>query len=226
MTIKVLLADDHRIVREGLRACLGKEETFEVVGEAENGRQAVEMAATLQPAVVIMDIGMPDLNGFEATRQIVGRNPEIRVIALSMHAEEHHVSEMLRAGASGYLKKDCGFGELVQAVKDVAGGKIYLSQGAAGMLVQKHAAAAQGEPSASTLLAPREREVLQLLAEGKNCKEIARTLDVSTKTVETYRARLMSKLNLYTVAELTRYAILASISPLEAGKNHSTENPA
>jgi DNA-binding NarL/FixJ family response regulator len=219
MTIKVLLADDHRIVREGLRSCLSKEKSIEVVGEAENGRQAVELAARLRPNVVIMDIGMPDLNGFEATRQIVDSSPNTRVIALSMHAEERHVSEMLRAGASGYLKKDCGFGELIQAVEDVAHGKLYLCQDATGILVHEHLATTpSAKPSGASLLAPREREVLQLLAEGKNTKEIAQTLSVSIKTVETYRARLMDKLKVFTVAELTRYAILADISPLEAGK--------
>lgn len=216
MATRIVLADDHRIMREGLRACLGREKTMEVVGEAENGRQAVELALRLRPDVVIMDISMPDLNGFEATRQILKGSPRTKVVALSMHMEERHVSEMLRAGAAGYLKKDCGFGELVRAVRAVTQGQVYLCPNATGIVVQEHVAAAPGSStSAFSRLAPREREVLQLMSEGKNTKAIALTLDLSVKTVETYRKRLMDKLKVYTVAELTRYAIREGISPLE-----------
>jgi DNA-binding NarL/FixJ family response regulator len=216
--ITVVLADDHKIMREGLRLCLGREKGVEVVGEAENGRMAVEMAARLRPDVVIMDISMPDLNGFEATRQIAENSPRTRVIALSVHMEQRHVSEMLKAGASGYLKKDCGFAELVKAVREVHQGNVYLCQDAQVILVKDHVTGGPpAEATAFSRLAPREREVLQLLAEGKNSKEIAIILGVSVKTVETYRKRMMEKLNVYTVAELTRYAIREGISPLEPG---------
>lgn len=216
MPIAVLLADDHKIIREGLRALLEKEREVEVVGEAENGHRALEMAQELSPHVVVMDISMPDLNGIEATRKLVRAQPLTKVIALSVHSDKRFVSRMFKAGASGYLLKDCAFDELVSAIKQVAGGRFYVSPGVGGAMVQDYVKALESSESAAyALLSPREREVLQLLAEGMPTKEIASHLHVSVKTIETHRQHIMEKLDAHSVAELTKYAIREGLTSLE-----------
>jgi two-component system NarL family response regulator len=214
MSIRILLADDHRMLREALRTILESEEGFEVVGEAQDGRTAVEMTRTLTPDVIIMDIGMPDLNGVEATRQIKSDTPSTKVIALSMHSDRHYVLGMLKAGASGYVLKAAAYDELRRAVQVVCGGKNYLSPDITGVVVDAHL---QGsfQPSTSAALGPREREIVQLLAEGHTSPQIAERLHISTSTVETHRRNIMKKLNLHSVAELTKYAIREGLTSLE-----------
>lgn len=203
-------------MREGLRTLIEKQPDMEVVAEAENGRMAVQLARKLFPGVVVMDIGMPDLNGIEATRQILADNPEVKVIALSMHSAKRFVVEMLKSGSSGYLLKDCAFEELALAIRTVIANQIYVSPGITDMMIKDYVHnLSKTEFSVSSILTPREREVLQLLAEGKTTKQIAISLNVSVKTVETYRQQIMHKLNLHSVAELTRYAIREGITSLE-----------
>jgi len=216
MSTKVLLADDHKIVREGLRVLLEGEEDLEVVAEAENGRDAVRLARELGPDVVVMDIAMPDLNGVEATRQIQRRCPACRVIALSAHSDQRFVSETLEAGAAGYLLKGCTLEELVRGIRTVADGYTYLSPRVANAVVEGHvrAPAAEAKPTGSVLTA-REREVLQLLTEGHGTKQIACRLHVSTKTIDTHRQHIMDKLDIHNVAELTKYALRHGLTPLE-----------
>jgi two-component system response regulator NreC len=208
MSIKVLIADDHQIVRDGLRSMLEKEPWIKVVGEAEEGRTTLRLARELAPDVIIMDVSMPDLNGIEATRQIVAEFPTIKVIALSMHNDRRFVLNMIKAGAKGYLLKDSAFKELTKAIKVVVSNQTYLSGEIADILVQDYLSfATPDEFSAFHLLSPREREVLQLLAEGRSSNQIAESLHISVKTVETHRAQLMAKLKIKTIAELTKYAI-------------------
>jgi DNA-binding NarL/FixJ family response regulator len=215
MPIHVLLADDHQLLREGLRSLLEKQEDIVVVDEAENGREAVKLASTLRPDVIVMDIGMPDLNGIEATRQITTEVVGTKVVGLSMHASEKTVIEMLRAGASGYVLKLSAFDEVVQAVRTCAGGERYLSPKIAGTVLDGLMKASPQEDSAFAKLTPREREVLQLIAEGKSTKETASILGISPRTVDVHRKNIMEKLELDSVAELTRYAIREGIVPLD-----------
>jgi DNA-binding NarL/FixJ family response regulator len=215
MSIKVLLADDHEIVREGLRALIEKQPNMEVVAEAENGRTAVELAKKLSPDVIIMDVAMPDLNGIEATRQIVAKAPSIKVIALSMHSDRRFVVEMLRAGASGYLLKDCAFEELFNAIRAVVINRIYLSPKISDIVARDFIRLfPKTEFSVFSVLTPRQHQVLQLLSEGKNTKQIAFHLQVSAKTVETYRLQIMDKLDIHSIAELTKYAIREGLTTL------------
>ena len=208
MNIRLIVADDHRIMREGLRALVERLPGMEVVGETADGRAAVAMAKDLSPEVVVMDIGLPDLNGIEATRQITSQNPGIRVIALSMHSDCRYVAEMLRAGASAYLIKDSAFEELARAIRAVTTGKTYLSPAVAGAVVKDYLGRRPGvKPVLASLLTPREREVLQLVAEGKSTKEVAERLQISPKTADTHRQQIMKKLELRSVAELTKWAI-------------------
>ncbi len=203
-------------MREGLRALLEKELDMEVVGAADTGRSAVELAGTLQPDVVVMDMTMPDLNGIEATRQVVAVNPAIKVLALSMHSDKRFVAGALGAGASGYLLKDCALAELVRAIRIVVGGQTYLSPSIASMVVQSYTRRLQDtDSSLLSTLTPREREVLQLIAEGRSVKEIAHTLHLSVKTVETHRQQTMNKLGIRTVAELTKFAVREGLTSLE-----------
>ncbi len=213
MSIRVLIADDHKIVREGLRSILEHDLKMDVVGQAENGRKTIELARELNPDVVIMDISMPDLNGMEATRLILEENSSIKVVALSMHSDERFVSEMLKAGASGYLLKDCALDELDRAIRAVLKNQTYISPAIAGTVVKEyvHRLAAR-RPS---VLTSREREVLQMIAEGKSAKQIAYQLKISIKTVEAHRKHIMEKLDIYSVAELTKYAIRAGVTFLE-----------
>jgi len=215
VTIKVLLADDHKIVRDGLRTLLEKNPDIVVAGEAEDGREALQMAQKLLPDVVVMDIAMPDLNGIEATRQILADRSTVRIIALSMHSDKRFVSEMLKAGASAYLLKDCAFEELITAIRTVMKGKIYLSPEIAGVVIGDYIKKdTKADSSVFSLLSDREREVLQLMAEGKTTREVASYLHVSVKTVETHRTNIMTKLDIHSIAELTKYAIREGLTTL------------
>ena len=215
-TIRVLLADDHKIIRDGLKTLVEKETGIEVIAEAENGRKAVSLAQKLNPNVVIIDVSMPDMNGIEATRKIIEGNTGIRIIALSMHTDRKYVLGMLEAGACGYLLKDCAFEELVKAIRHVAGGKTYLSPKITEVVVKGYLDKAPGHSHASgSLLTPREREILQLLAEGMAAKEIASHINVSVKTVETHRRNMRSKLNMQSIAELTKYAVREGLVSIE-----------
>ncbi len=216
MSIKIILADDHKITRQGLRSLLEKNPEMQVLAEVENGRGAVEKARELKPDVVIMDVSMPDLNGVEATRQVLQENGDVKVIALSMYSDTLFVSEMLKSGASGYLLKDCAFEELEQAIKTVTEGKAYLSSSISGVVVEDYLhRLSRAEVSATDILTDREREVLQLIAEGQSTKLIAKKLHISAKTVETHRRQIMNKLNIHTVAELTKYAIRKGLTALD-----------
>jgi two-component system response regulator NreC len=216
MNIKILLADDHKIVRDGLRTLIEKENGMEVVAEAEDGRSAVKQAKKLLPDIVIMDITMPDLNGIDATRAILEETQRVKVIALSMHSDRRFVSGMLEAGASAYLLKDSAFEELATAIRAVVANQIYLSPKIADIVVRRFVSkSASTERSAFTELTKREREVLQLLAEGVSTKKIAGRLNLSVKTVETHRANIMDKLDIHTISELVKYAIREGLTSLE-----------
>jgi DNA-binding NarL/FixJ family response regulator len=214
VSTRIVLADDHQLMRQGLRGLLDREPDMEVVGEADGGRSALALVAELAPNVVIMDVAMPDLNGVEATRKIVAGFPGVRVIALSMHADKRFVAGMLKAGASGYLLKDCAFAELAGAVRTVAAGQVYLSPGIAGLVAEEFAGRFAPDRPGSPLTG-REREVLQLIAEGQATKQIAVRLGLSVKTVETHRRQMMDKLGLHSVAELTKYAIREGLTALD-----------
>ncbi|HOG17102.1 MAG: Oxygen regulatory protein NreC [Syntrophaceae bacterium PtaU1.Bin231] len=216
MEIRVLLADDHNIFRDGLRTLIEKEAGMEVVGEAENGRKAIALAEKLLPNVIIMDVSMPDMNGIEATRKIVSAIPDVKVIALSMHSDRRFVLGMLEAGASGYLLKDCAFAELAGAIRQVVTGNTYLSPRIADVVVKGYLhKMMESSPAAVDLMTSREREILQLLAEGLTAKEIAAHVYLSIKTVETHRRNIMQKLNMRSVAELTKYAIREGLVALD-----------
>ena len=216
MTIRVLIADDHTIMRAGLRSLLEKEDQIEVVAEAENGRRAVQLAIEHKPDVVVMDVSMPDLNGIEATSQVLASLPEAKVIALSMHTDKRFVMGMLRAGASGYLLKDCASQELASAIVSVASNKKYLSPDIAGVVIEDSLyGGQQEEETVSSKLSAREREVLQLIAEGWSTRQIASHLYVSVKTIETHRRQIMKKLDLHNIADLTKYAIREGLTSVE-----------
>ena len=215
MSINVFLADDHKFIRDGLRTLLEKHPAIKIVGEAEDGRVAVRMVNALKPDIVILDVAMPELNGIEAARQIIADHPDIKIIALSMHSDRRFVAEMLKAGASAYLSKDYVFDELESVIKTVVADKIYLSPDISGVVVENYVRqTAKPEPSAFSVLSDREREVLQLLAEGKTAKEIAEELNVSIKTVETHRTNIMNKLDIHRLAELTKYAVREGLTSL------------
>lgn len=208
MAIKILIADDHGILREAITSLLNNEFGMEVIGEAQDGRTAVRLAKELHPDVIIMDIAMPNLNGIEATRQIVREMPNIKVIALSVYADRRSVREMLKAGASGYVPKQCAFKELVTAIQNVVSNQTYLSSRISGIVVEEYIHRLEkNDNSAYSILTPREREVLQLIAEGESTKAIAKELFVSNKTIEWHRRQLMNKLGAQSVAELVKYAI-------------------
>lgn len=213
MPIKVLLADDHQIIREGLRSLVDREPDMEVIAEAENGRIAVELNEEHHPEVVIMDINMPDLNGMEATRQIVSNTPNVKIVALSVLSDQRFITGMIKAGASGYLLKDCAFKELAQAIRTVAEGDIYLSP-AISSVIREFVSEMPDTGSPTANLTAREREVIQLIAEGKSTKDIADILYVSVKTIETHRQNIMKKLQISSVAELTKFAIREGLTSI------------
>jgi len=216
MSIRIIIADDHRLVREGLRSLVEKQPDMEVIAEAEDGRTMLKLAQEMLPNIAIVDVAMPDLNGIEATRQIIDIAPSVKVLALSMYSDRRLVAGMLSAGASGYLLKDCAFEELVQAVRTVVAGQIYLSPTIAQIVARNYIDRLEKmDSSAFALLTTREREVLQLLAEGKTVKEIAYHLNLSVKTIETYRQRMMDKLYMHSIAELTKYAIREGLTSLD-----------
>jgi DNA-binding NarL/FixJ family response regulator len=202
--IRIVLADDHSVVRQGFRRILEAQSDMEIVGEASNGREALEQAAQLTPDVVVMDVAMPELNGIEATRRMKEATPHSRVLALSMHKDSVYVREILRAGARGYLLKDAVDEDLIAAVRAVSRGEGYLSPGVADAVLTDYR---QHVTDPIDLLTTREREVLQLIAEGKTNKEIATLLNLSVYTVDAHRGRIMEKLNLHSTGELVRFAI-------------------
>jgi DNA-binding NarL/FixJ family response regulator len=202
--IRIVLADDHSVVRQGFRRILEAQSDMEIVGEASNGREALEQAALLTPDVVVMDVAMPELNGIEATRRMKEATPHSRVLALSMHKDSVYVREILRAGARGYLLKDAVDEDLIAAVRAVSRGEGYLSPGGADAVLTDYR---QHVSDPIDLLTTREREVLQLIAEGKTNKEIATLLNLSVYTVDAHRGRIMEKLNLHSTGELVRFAI-------------------
>jgi two-component system, NarL family, response regulator NreC len=203
MALRILLADDHQVVRQGFRAVL---ETygFEVVAEASDGREAIELADRHRPDLAILDLSMPVVNGLNAASEIMRRVPHVRIVLLTVHTEEHHVAAALRAGIRGYVLKSQAAGELIQAIQDVAQGGTYLSSKVSGLVVEAYLS---GRTTPADLLAPRERQVLQLVAEGKTSKEIASLLGISAKSAESYRSRIMDKLDIHDTAGLVRYAI-------------------
>ncbi len=216
MNIRILIADDHNIVRDGLKALVEKEPGLEVVAEATNGLEAIELVEKLAPDIVIMDVAMPDLNGIEATRQLTSKDSTIKIIALSMHSDRRFVIEMLRAGAMGFMLKDSAFEELVEAIKNVHRGRAFLSSSIVDVVVTDYVRNLAGTDSpAYTQLSNRERQVLKLLAEGKTIKEIAYILEVSAKTVETHRLNIRDKLGISSLAELTKFAIREGITTLD-----------
>lgn len=202
--MKILVADDHTLMRAGLVTLIARLPEMEVVAEAEDGRKALRLARDLQPDIVLMDIAMPGLNGLEAAERIHGILPSVKIIILSMHASEEYVAQALKAGASGYLLKDAATTELEMALKSVAMGQFYLSPAISRQVVDTML---RGGPTGLDLLTPRQREILQLIAEGKSTREIADTLHLSVKTVETHRAQLMERLDIHDVAGLIRYAL-------------------
>lgn len=216
MSIRVLLADDHKIVRDGLHKLLDQDARIDVVGEADTGRNTVELARKLVPDVVVMDITMPDLNGVEATSRIKKEVPSTKVLCLSMHSDKRFVMAVMQAGASGFLLKDCPFEELLRAIHAVAKNEVYLSTQIARYVVDESIARAPGEKSSARgVLTPREREIVQLIAEGKNAKTIAFDLGISVKTVEAHRRQIMRKLRIHSIAEITKYAISEGITSLD-----------
>lgn len=215
MTIRILLVDDHRLVLEGLRSLLEQESDIEVVGLAEDGRSATSMIKQLEPDVVVIDIAMPNLNGLEATVQIVRDHPKTKVLAMSMHTDSKHVRSMLDAGAHGYVTKETAPSELLRAILAVQRGRKYLSSDITDRVIDAYVNREVEDTTAMNILGGREREVLQLIAEGMTSGEIAKRLHISTNTVDTHRRNMMKKLDLHTVAELTKYAVREGLSDLQ-----------
>jgi DNA-binding NarL/FixJ family response regulator len=215
--MKILLVDDHMIIREGLRAILEKQPEIVVVGEAADGHEAIVRARTVDPDVIVMDVSMRGLNGIDATARIVNEFPRIKVIGLSMNSDRRYVLAMLAAGAVGYILKDTASQELIRALRMVAAGHTYLSPEITGIVVDTAVHGSRPvEASAASALSTREREVLQLLAEGRTSKDISSQLHIAVTTVDTHRRQIMCKLKLRTIAELTKYAIREGLTPLDS----------
>jgi DNA-binding NarL/FixJ family response regulator len=215
VTVRILIADDHKIVRDGLRSLLEAREDWSVVGEASDGREAVELARAVKPDVVVIDVAMPELNGIDATSKLVNLPDQPKVVALSMHSDRNFVAGMLRAGASAYLRKESAFDEIARAIETVLQDKTFLGDGITGVVVESYRELIARETPASTPLTAREREVLQLIAEGHKTVEIAAALYVSSKTIETHRRQIMEKLGLHSVPELTKYAIRHGLTSVD-----------
>ena len=215
MAVRVVLADDHQLLREGVAALLDRTSDIEVIAAVEDGVAAVDITSELRPDVVLMDVSMPVLNGIEATRSIVREQPAVRVVVLSMHADPDTVSTALAAGASGYLLKGCAAAELVAAVRSVAGGRGYLTPAVTGGVLRE---LSELRSTAVPALTPRERVVLQLIAEGHSTGAIAQRLEVSVKTVGTHREHLMAKVGVRSVAGLTKYAVRQGVTTLDHGE--------
>jgi DNA-binding NarL/FixJ family response regulator len=213
--ITVVLADDHMIIRDGLRALLERQPDMEVVAEADNGRTALKHVKELSPDIVIMEIGMRELNGIDATRQIVKKSPGVKILALSMYSDKRFIKGMLKAGASGYMLKDSAFKELIDAIRVIIDDKTYISPSIASIVMDDYLDnSPEKDGSMRALLTSRELEVLQLLAEGKSTKQIALSLDLSIKTIESHRNKVMQKINVSNIADLTKYAIREGIISL------------
>ncbi len=210
VSLKIFLADDHKIIREGLRAMLEKKTDMRIVGEAGDGRTTVQMVQEMKPDIVLMDISMPEMNGIEATRRIIRNSPHVKIIALSMHTDRRLVSEIFRAGASGYVLKEAAFSELIDAINAVKKGCSYMS-----IEIQKVINKTLSKHPLYSELSDREREVLQLIAEGKSGRQIAGCLDISVKTVDSHRQQIMKKLNIHSVAQLTKFAIREGLTSVE-----------
>jgi two-component system response regulator NreC len=211
--IRILLADDHAVVRDGLRALLDRQNDLSVIAEASDGRECVQRAEELSPDVVIMDVAMPKMNGIEATRRILADRPSTAVIVLSMHQDESYVLQSLKAGARGYLLKDSPREDVLEAIRTVAAGRSFLSRKVRGMLQEDYVQQlrSKGLDDSQDLLTDREREILQLLAEGRTNKEVANALNISSTTVETHRSHILRKLNLHSTADLILYAVRKKI---------------
>ncbi len=215
-TIRILVADDHKIIRDSLKMMINRKPGMEVIACAENGRKAVELSRTLTPTIVIMDVMMPDMNGIDATRIIVGEEPGIKVIGLSMFADQRHIRGMLKVGASGYLCKGCSCQELITAIREVAQGRIYLSPQVAEVVAGSHRDRMKlSAHAACAALTPREKEVLQLVAEGLMTKEIAAYLQICIKTTETHIRNMQSRLGIHGRARLTKYAVREGLVSIE-----------
>lgn len=215
MDIRILIADDHQIVRQGLKSLIEREPDMEVVGEAEDGQEIVDLTKKLVPHVVLMDVKMPDLNGIEATRQIMSELPDVKIIALSMYPDQRFVINMLKSGARGYLLKDCAFEELAQAIRIVMANKTYLCPMVTEVVVKNYLDSTPSPTqSAFAILTAREREVMKLLVEGRRTGQIAEVLGISVKTVDTHRQQIIHKLGIRSLADLTKYAIREGITSL------------
>lgn len=216
MSIRIILADKHRILRKGIRALLSRETDIEVIGEAKTGKELVPLARELAPDIVIIGVSLPEMNGIEATRKVISEIPGTRVIALSVKGGNTFVRNMFKAGASGYILKNCTLEELTIGIRTVANGNKYLGQGVTDLVIKDYVRRRSSpEPGTESQLTKRERIVLQLLAEGKSSREIARELQISAKTVETHRRRITTKLRVKSIAGLTKYALREGITSLD-----------
>lgn len=214
-TIQLVIADNHTLVRAGFRALVEELDGIEVVGEADNGRDAIQLVETFKPQIVLMDIAMPEMNGLEATARISREFPQVRVLILSMHANEEYVYQALRSGASGYLLKDSGAEELELALRAISRGETYLCPAVSKYVVSDYVRRLNQDQTPLDQLTPRQREILQLIAEGNSTRDIAEMLYISTKTVETHRTQLMDRLDIHDIAGLVRYAIRIGLVVLE-----------
>jgi len=216
MSIKIVIVDDHGIMREGLKLLLEKHDDMEIIGEATDGRKSVYIARSLKPDLVLMDVSMPNLNGIEATQQIIEDNPAIKILAFSAYSEKRFVTDMLKAGASGYILKDALSEELIRAIRTVMNNQFFLSTKVAGIVISDYISDASSAPNRSIgVLTSKERELLQLLVENKSSKEAARILHVSIKTVDARRRSVMNKLDLNGIADLTKFAIREGLTTVE-----------
>lgn len=215
MSTRVVLGDDHRMFRDGLRVLLEKEADIEIIGEAGDGRTTVNICNELLPDVVLMDISMPDLSGIEATRQITKPNPKTKVVALSMYSDRRFICAVMKAGASGYLLKDCAYEEVMNAIRAVKSGRVYFGPSILDIVAKDYIQQVQYNGlSVYSVLTDKEREVLQLIAEGNRVQEIAAKLNLSSKTIDTHRQKIMAKLKIRSVAGLTKYAIREGLTSL------------